>query len=156
MVDYCIGMVNEDLSISLSQELQYVSNEDTSLVMNIVGLSDSLFMLLYYNGSSSNDISSVPNGPLTAMLASVDPSADPTASKPLILSSTTLEQSAISYYFSVTQLSNDTAIVAYANAATNGGITALAVRINDALEIGVLLLFHRIDSFSDILCFSIR
>lgn len=134
--------------MSLSNPYRYATDNNYSVYTSIVGLTDSTYLLLYFDSFESNSSSSDPaggSGALTVLLATISTTTmDISFSTP-----STLTNSQLSLSFTASRLDNTSAVVAYADKTTNYGVTTQLVRLiqedgngQQSTSIGSLVAVH--------------
>lgn len=113
----------ESLSISLSNPKIIGGNANYGVFNSIVGLTDSLYFILYYNSTSSSSN-------LNAILVNVTSNPDIN----LILNGpVSLVNSKPVYFLSSTRINNNTAIVTYTETYLNFGIRSVVISFDELL-----------------------
>lgn len=120
---------SETLEITLSESALVVS-ESLYIIDTAVGLTDTSYFIMYYNQSITS--SSTPGfnvtGPLTTVLASFDIGGNIIISTPVVL-----ENSKVSSYLSAVRISDNSAVVSFADAQADYGIRSVVVSLQASL-----------------------
>lgn len=123
----CVGTVDSsdgELTITLSDPVEFGNNKDESITFTIVGLSDMDYAVLYFNTSYADQV--VPySGPLTVVYVVV--SGAPAAAVVEVRSTSIWTASALVYNFRGTRMNNDTLIAVYTDANNNYALTSVVI-----------------------------
>lgn len=115
--------------ITLSTPLAFQEDFSYSFFFTLTPLTSSTAMILMYNNTTPLNINGV--GPLQASIASVTggTTTDASAATIHVGNFTTLASSSLSYYLAATTLSENTVVVAYADASQDYAIVCQVVRL---------------------------
>lgn len=137
------------LAVTLSSSVPYASDDSYSIYTDIVGLSSSTYLLLYFDSAVNPSTSPAGgSGPLSVRLATLSDLPDGVTLS--IGAVTVLQSSALSLSFAASRLDNFTAVVAYADGEANYGIKVQLVRLiaeANGTSIGISFLHYPIDCF---------
>lgn len=124
------------LTVTISEEFLYQNNSHYSYYSEVVGMSETQYMLMYFDSYVPDDPTSQSgSGPLSVVVATV--SGNPSTPQSATLSfsnATTLTNSALTYYFTGTLLEANTAVIAYVDANNNEGITCQVIKLVDDIS----------------------
>jgi hypothetical protein len=109
--------------VTLSAPVIYANNSDYGLYANIVGLSASSYLLLYYDSYQADGPAT--SGPLNAILATISSSSGEIS----LSAATSWPDSALMYYFEVAAVDNSTVLLAYVDANSNYGVRTQVIRV---------------------------
>jgi hypothetical protein len=103
---------------------------------NIQGMSSSQYLLLYYDSYDPSVPTNVTgSGPLNVLVATISGDLTVEGTAEITFSTVaTLSKSALSFYFAVTKLDNDTAVIAYIDSNNNFGISVQIVQMTTNLD----------------------
>lgn len=119
------------MEITLYDEIYYENDNINSFYFNMVGMTDSSYLLVYYNTTTKID-DYYGYGPLQAKLATVATATGAiTLSDPVVL----MDSSPI-YTLAVTRIDDDTAVVAYADYALNTAMRVQGINVNADNTVG--------------------
>lgn len=123
------GTIMSDLSIQLSEPTQVIADNANAVYNSIVGLTDSTFFIVYYNSNvTTNDNN------LKTVLVTVTPNTVVDNVVMSVSAPTVLSNAHPAYYLSSSRISNDTAVVVFAESYANYALRAVVISNDNTLD----------------------
>jgi hypothetical protein len=130
MTRYC-SVDPVTLAVTLSPAYQVIEDPQHSVFNSILGLTENSYLISYYNSNTTDNTAMR----LTSLLATVAVPADGTAAAVISFSLPAyLYNSLPAYYLASTKISNNTAVVAFADEYSNYGLRAVVVAVDPAIS----------------------
>jgi hypothetical protein len=119
------GLVNpNDLSITLSDEVLACDNIGYGIYQTLVGLSSDLYLIGYYNGTSTS-WDEPQTGPLSVITVTIDGTGSP-----VVGSTATLANTIAAFNLASARVDNSSALITFADVSTDFGVTTILVSID--------------------------
>lgn len=121
-----LGRVNPDLSITLSEGVVVGVDISNGIHYTAVGLTPTLYLIGYYNGTGSIELRT---GPLSVMTVVIEDGA------PVLGATSVLENKIAAFNLASDRVDDNSAIFTFADVSTNFGISSVLVSIDSVTGI---------------------